>query len=103
MRSASFYGLQSTGNWVIGVFGLIPELVQKGMVWQLLTYGFLHGSFAHIFGNLYAFYLYGDNVEDIVGTNNFLKLLAYSTIAGAALHLMVQSNPVVGLSGGVAE
>ena len=96
------FGLQMTGQWVMVLFGLTPSLFQEGMVWQLLTYGLLHGDFMHIFGNLYAFYLYGDNVEDIMGRKNFLQLLAYSTMAGGALHVALQPNPVVGLSGGVA-
>jgi membrane associated rhomboid family serine protease/Zn-finger nucleic acid-binding protein len=97
-----FFGLQTLGPLVNAFFMLTPALVQKGMVWQLLTYGLLHANFSHIFGNLYILYLYGDNVEDIMGKRNFLQLLAYSTIAGGVLHVFLQPNPVVGLSGGVA-
>ena len=34
--------------------------------WQLLTYGFLHGSLTHLFFNMFALYMFGGEIERLL-------------------------------------
>ncbi|RPI61704.1 MAG: rhomboid family intramembrane serine protease, partial [Lysobacterales bacterium] len=36
--------------------------------WQLVTYSFLHGGFAHIFFNMFGVYTFGSTLEQFFGT-----------------------------------
>jgi len=49
---------QATGFF--NLFGLIPaKVLGKGMVWQLITYMFLHANLLHILLNSLALYFFG--------------------------------------------
>ncbi len=51
----------------------------------LLTAIFMHGSFAHLFGNMLFLWIFGDNVEDRVGRGRFVGLyLAWGLLASLA-------------------
>jgi membrane associated rhomboid family serine protease len=71
----------------------------------LLTSMFMHGGVMHIFGNMLYLWIFGNNVEDLLGRVRFLFFyLACGVIAGLA-HILVNPNstvPTVGASGAVA-
>lgn len=74
--------------------------------WQLLTYAFLHGSVMHIAFNMYGLWLFGSEMENLLGRGTFLKLYFSSVITAAAMQLLVTNftgsvYPTVGASGGV--
>jgi membrane associated rhomboid family serine protease len=74
-----------------------------GLTW--LTCFFVHGGVFHLLGNLYFLWIFGDNVEDRLGTGKYLTLLALATIGGNLLHLILTDTPaipVVGASGGIS-
>jgi len=83
---------------------------QNFQVWQLLTYGFLHGGFAHLLFNMLALYMFGAPLELTWGPRRFLAFYLIS-VAGAGLcQLLVGwwtvssggiAYPTVGASGGV--
>ena len=92
-----------TMTWWVELLALQPDVFSTGHLWQLLTYGLLHGGAAHFIGNAFMLYLYGDNVEDVMGSRLFLQILLYSTVAGGLLEvLMGADRGIVGLSGGIA-
>jgi len=78
--------------------------------WQLLTYGFLHGSFGHLFFNMLALFMFGAPLEQTWGEKRFLTYYLVC-VAGAGLcQLLVGwwtlSNggapyPTLGASGGI--
>jgi membrane associated rhomboid family serine protease len=76
------------------------------MPWQLVTYSFLHGGFAHIFFNMFAVYMFGSTLEQFFGTR-FYVLLYFTSVVTAALtqlvvnELMGSPYPTLGASGGV--
>ena len=75
-------------------------------VWQLLTYGFLHGSFVHLLFNMFALYMFGGALEQVVGPRRFTAYYLVSVLAAAVTQLFVMSlahniYPTVGASGGV--
>jgi membrane associated rhomboid family serine protease len=66
---------------------------------------FLHGGWAHVLGNMWFLYIFGDNVEDYLGHFSYLifyllsGLIAMTTQVAIYLHSNV---PTVGASGAIA-
>ncbi len=91
-------------------FGLIPVLVlQKGFIWQIFTYMFLHGSFLHLFVNMYALLIFGIPVEDFWGSRKFFGYFLFTGIgAGITIFLLniiiggeAAQIPTIGASGAI--
>lgn len=90
---------------------LIPEfVVHYGMVWQLVTYAFLHGGVWHVLLNMLMLWMFGAQLEQDWGPKKFLEFYlfcvigaALTTIAVAYLHLpgLSPSTPTLGASGGI--
>ncbi len=88
-----------------------PQIEQLGgpsfQIWQLLTYGFLHGSFMHLFFNMFALFMFGSDIERLFGPRRYLAYYLVCVVGAALMHLVVVSvadlppGPVVGASGGV--
>jgi len=76
-------------------------------VWQLLTYGFLHGGLTHLFFNMFALYMFGGEIERMFGARRFVTYYLVCVVGAAIAQLVVISNidsrpvPTVGASGGV--
>jgi membrane associated rhomboid family serine protease len=103
----------ATGNLLVGAFALWPTAspqfpnAPSFEIWQLVTYGFLHGSLTHLLFNMLALYMFGGEVEQLLGPSHYLQYY-FTCVVGAALaQLVVMSNmnlpplPTVGASGGV--
>lgn len=74
--------------------------------YQLVTYGFLHGSFNHLFFNMFAVWMFGTPLERIWGSRRFVGYYAACVVGAAAVQLLVQLfeggiYPTIGASGGV--
>ncbi len=83
-------------------FNLIPSRVFKGEVWRLLSYAFLHQGLLHIFINMMMLWMLGRDVEEVLGTRNFVVLYLLSGIAaGLCTALLSPYGIVVGASGAV--
>jgi len=41
-------------------------------VWQLLSYGFMHGGLNHIFFNMFGLWMFGRDIENVLGSKRFL-------------------------------
>jgi membrane associated rhomboid family serine protease len=106
--------LQSlTGDLLIGPFALWPPVSAQYptapgfQVWQLLTYGFLHGGLDHLFFNMLALYMFGAEVERLLGPRRFLTYYLVCVVGAALAQVAVMSSmnqppvPTVGASGGV--
>lgn len=90
------------------LFALWP--LQSGLFrpWQVLTYGFMHGSWLHIFFNMFAVFMFGSEVERLFGARRYLVYYLLCVVGAALMHLIVVSvapgmplAPTVGASGGV--
>ncbi|MGC3981657.1 MAG: rhomboid family intramembrane serine protease [Steroidobacteraceae bacterium] len=92
---------------IVYQFALWPWGTSLFHVWQLVTYGFLHGGFAHLFFNMFALYMFGSSIEQVLGTRRYLIYYFASVIGAAVMHLLVTGLmgglllPTVGASGGV--
>ena len=72
--------------------GLIPALVtEKGFVWQLFTYMFLHSTreFFHLFFNMYLMLIFGAPIEHEWGSRKFLLYYFFcGTGAGIVIYII---------------
>ena len=88
----------------IKYFALIPKLVWKGYVWQLFTYMFLHGGIWHLALNMYALFLFGNDIEYYWGTKEFYKFYFITGIGAGIIYAILRFHsyiPVIGASGAI--
>jgi membrane associated rhomboid family serine protease len=102
---ASFILQLGSGNGMILSFALWP-MHGNFMPWQLVTYAFLHGSITHLAFNMYGLWMFGTELEYLLGRQWFLKLYFSSVLSAGLLQLLVTSitgglYPTLGASGGV--
>ncbi|MFQ3548750.1 MAG: rhomboid family intramembrane serine protease, partial [Armatimonadota bacterium] len=71
----------------------------------LFTSMFMHGSFMHIGGNMLYLWIFGNNIEDILGHFKFLIFYIFCGLIAAFAHILFNLNsavPTVGASGAIA-
>jgi len=89
-------------------YSFIPQLFFSdplGNAYRLLTSMFLHGGFAHVLGNMFFLYVFGDNIEERMGHGTFLVFyLTGGVLATLAHGLFTPTSPVpmIGASGAVS-
>jgi membrane associated rhomboid family serine protease len=75
-------------------FGLIPaRVIERGWIWQLVTYMFLHAGALHILFNMLGIWMFGVELERRWGTPFFIKYYAVSGIGGGITFLLVSLLP----------
>jgi rhomboid protease GluP len=72
--------------------------IRAGQLWRLITPVFLHDSIWHIFFNMYALLIYGQDVEARFGHRRFLLLYFLAAYAGNVLSFLLTPNPSIGAS-----
>jgi membrane associated rhomboid family serine protease len=75
------------------------------VLWSMLTCMFLHGGLGHLVGNMWFFWLFGNNVEDRFGPLRFVIFyLAGGLVATLAHYVFNPLSPVptVGASGAIS-
>lgn len=110
------YGCQAVfGNdWINYWFALWPLGAAEAdpnngsfMPWQLISYGFLHAGWWHVGFNMWAVYMFGSDVEGLLGAKRYLQLYFVSMITAALTQLAftqlagLPPIPTVGASGAV--
>ena len=83
----------------------VPSASLPGLFLPILTSMFLHGGWAHIIGNMWFLWIFGDNIEDHLGHFLFLLFYLISGIAAAVLYILLDAGsnvPTVGASGAIA-
>jgi membrane associated rhomboid family serine protease len=89
-------------NFFIAHYGLIPARPQ---LTDLITSIFLHGGWMHFLGNMWFLWIYGDNVEDILGHFNYGAFYLACGVLGSAGHILFSGSstvPTIGASGAIA-
>ena len=90
-------------------FGLKPgELFSNehytGQWSELISSMFMHGSWMHIIGNMWFLWIFGDNIEDSMGSVRFVVFYLLSGLAAAAAQIVSDTSsmiPMVGASGAI--
>ncbi len=101
---AQLAGLGGLVSWLALVPGLV---VGRLAVWQLGTYALLHGGIWHLLMNLLGLWMFGGDVERVLGSRRFLWLFVAGVVGGGLAHTVVvfflgaAFVPVIGASGGV--
>jgi membrane associated rhomboid family serine protease len=98
--------LQLAPKLIGGLFALWPPRSGLFEPWQLITYAFLHGGWAHLFFNMFALFMFGGALERRWGGRRFVIYYLVCVLTAALTQLAVQGSagaaePVVGASGGV--
>lgn len=88
------------------LFGVIPALgFSINRIYTFVTSMFAHGGFLHIIGNMYYLWLFGDNVEDEMGSLKFTIFYLLCGIIGGILFCLIHSSlnePAIGASGAIS-
>lgn len=69
-----------------------------------LTSMFMHGGWLHVIGNMWFLWIFGNNVEDAMGTRRFIVFYLLSGLAAAFLQVVTNPDslvPMVGASGAI--
>ena len=56
--------------------------------WSIITYGFLHGSFSHIFWNMIILYYFGKILNNLFGDKLLKKLYLSGIVAGGLTYVI---------------
>jgi len=85
-----------------------PDQRPSFMPWQLVTYGFLHSttSLGHIFFNMFGLWMFGRDLERLMGPQRFLIYYMTCVIGAGVVQLIVAAYqgevyPTLGASGGL--
>ncbi|MDX1600948.1 MAG: rhomboid family intramembrane serine protease [Anaerolineales bacterium] len=89
-------------------FGLVPSRLTLAHPLTFLTLFssiFLHGSWFHLISNMWTLFIFGDNVEDRMGTGRYLLFYMMAGMLAGLSHAYFMSGsqlPTVGASGAIA-
>ncbi len=100
--------------WPLGSYPLGYDngaLVTAGFLpWQLVSYGFMHGGFAHLFFNMMALFMFCAQIEQAWGSQRFVTFYFVCVVGAGLTQLAVVTwlaseggpvFPTLGASGGV--
>lgn len=104
-----FLGEVLSGGMLIAAFALWPlDAANPAFhAWQVVTYSFLHASLPHLLFNMFALFMFGGEIERVMGAQRYFTLYMASVVSAAVVQLAfsaladVQPYPTVGASGGV--
>jgi membrane associated rhomboid family serine protease len=87
-----------------------PEWAQQvgfpsGGLFSYFTYMYLHGGFIHFIVNMWTMWIFGDNIEDVMGPFRFLVFYTFCGLGALGVHMLFNPQstaPVIGASGAIA-
>jgi membrane associated rhomboid family serine protease len=102
-----------------GVDILTPQLINIGgqtaqiphydtplpVYFNFLSSMFMHGDFMHIFGNMLFLWIFGDNIENMIGHVRFAAFYIICGIAAALAQIVMDTDsiiPMLGASGAIS-
>lgn len=95
-------------------WGMIPQQVtglffhgvgESGTAATPFTHMFMHGGWMHFVGNMWFLWVFGDNVEDLLGHRRFALFYVLCGLVAAASQMIIDPAspvPMVGASGAIA-
>ena len=85
----------------------MPGIPSGFLPWQVVTYSFLHGNELHILVNMLGLYMFGSEVERMLGQRRYFTYYFVSVLSAALAQLVMSAlnpgppYPTVGASGGI--
>ena len=87
---------------MIATFAFIPY---EFKLFTIFTSMFMHGGIMHIIGNMWFLYIFGDNIESILGHARYLYFYLFCGAGAAVAQFLIEpysTTPMVGASGAIA-
>ncbi|HVW26890.1 MAG TPA: rhomboid family intramembrane serine protease [Polyangiaceae bacterium] len=100
--------MNSLPPWYETGYSLVPTRLfadPLGEAFTIFTSMFMHANLAHIAGNLWFLWIFGDNVEDAMGHGRYLLFYLLGGVVAAAVQMIMTMGspvPMVGASGAIA-
>src|ERR1700733_2597347 len=92
-------------NTFVTQWGIVPDQMRGFGLVTLFTSMFMHGGWLHVLGNMLFLWVFGRNVEDLIGGPRFLAFYLIGGIAAGVVHVIVNAYsrlPTIGASGAIA-
>jgi membrane associated rhomboid family serine protease len=89
-------------NEFVERWGIVPDQLHLS---SLLTSMFLHGGWMHVLGNMLFLWVFGRNLEDVLGRGRYLLFYLVCGLAAAVVHVVLNPYsriPTIGASGAIA-
>jgi membrane associated rhomboid family serine protease len=83
----------------------VPNVPRLPPPLTLLTAMFLHGGILHLLGNMLYLWIFGNNIEDYLGSFRFILFYLLSGLGASLTHIIFNPNsqvPMIGASGAIA-
>ncbi len=111
-----FFETDAAQKQIINQYALFPSQVKtflsssinnyNNAFWSdFITYMFMHGSWMHLIGNCWFLWIFGDNVEGVMGHIKYLIFYLIFGIFACFVHIAITGTPnipIIGASGAVA-
>jgi membrane associated rhomboid family serine protease len=105
LTEAAVWGLGYIPSTVFDIAHRPPEMVLVPDNATYITYAFLHADIFHLGGNMLFLWVFGDNVEDVMGHGRFVLFYLLCGTAAAVGHSMLvpeSTIPMIGASGAIS-
>ncbi len=107
---------EQTAIYILHLYGMVPvrfshpELAAfygypENNYLPFITCMFLHASWMHVLLNMWMLWIFGDNIEDVMGTLRFVVFFFICGLVATTVHLVFNPEsvlPTVGASGALA-
>jgi membrane associated rhomboid family serine protease len=87
---------------LVMTWGIVPDRLQLA---SLFTSMFLHAGWLHLIGNMLYLWVFGRNIEDLIGPAKFVLFYILCGLASAVVHVIFNPYspiPTIGASGAIA-
>jgi len=107
VNAVVFFLFPVSDGMIYMVIANVPAFIMERVGGSFLTglaSMFLHGGFLHLFGNMFALWVFGRRVEDACGTWRFLGFYLFAGFGSDIVYNLVNANsyiPVIGASGAI--
>ena len=91
-------------TYELGFRPIYLSLENSPQLYTIFTSMFIHGGFAHIFGNMLVFFFVGMAFEQRIGRNKFLIIYLLTGVCGTLTHSLFNLGsviPLIGASGAI--
>ncbi|MDR4495914.1 MAG: rhomboid family intramembrane serine protease [Nitrospirales bacterium] len=105
MNEAFVYMYGAIPAVVFGYAQLPTDMVMLPAYGTLISSMFLHGGWMHLIGNMLYLWIFGDNVEDVMGHGKFIVFYVVCGVLAALSHALIDPHsniPMVGASGAIS-
>jgi membrane associated rhomboid family serine protease len=89
-------------NQFVETWGIVPDDLH---LISLFTSMFLHGGWLHLLGNMLFLWVFGRNLEDLIGGTRFLIFYLLCGLVSAVVQVIANAHspvPTIGASGAIA-